>query len=278
MTSLGGFLWINSNASLTSLSGLENITYVGGSLNIFHNEVLTDLCSLYNVNLYGSSLEIVDNIALSMDTALALETQLINNGFTGTASIHSNGGSGLVTCDDCEDIDIDGICDYVDNCPNTFNSDQLDADSDGIGDLCDGTPGCGGCGDPACEKSLTEKVEELLTHYYWNILGRDPDSGGLNYWTGEIMSLVSSGGDIKEGFISFAQSFFNSLEYLDKDRNDEEYLTDLYNTFFDRPPDSGGLNYWTGQLSQGMSRGTVLDNFVYSTEFNDFMDELFGLS
>jgi hypothetical protein len=34
-----------------------------------------------------------------MDTALALEAQLRNNGFTGTAYIHDNNGSGLVSCD-----------------------------------------------------------------------------------------------------------------------------------------------------------------------------------
>jgi hypothetical protein len=176
----------------------------------------------------------------------------------------------------CDDTDSDCICNDVDNCPDTWNSEQLDADTDGTGDLCDNDPGCGSCGQSACEKSLTAKVEELLTHYYLNILGRAPDSGGLNYWRDEIISLNCLGSDIKEGFISFAQAFFNSQEYLDKDRDDEEFVTDLYNTFFDRPPDSGGLNYWTTQLSQGMSRSIVLDNFVYSTEFNDLMDEIFN--
>jgi hypothetical protein len=127
--------------------------------------------------------------------------------------------------------------------------------------------------------SFSDKVEELVTHYYLNILGRAPDSGGLDYWTGQIMSINSSGGDIKEGFISVAQTFFNSQEYLDRNRNDEEYITDLYNTFFDRGPDSGGLNYWTaGQLSQGVDRNAVLDSFVYSAEFNEFMNNLFGIS
>ena len=57
------------------------------------------------------------------------------------------------------DIDADGIENDFDNCPNTWNSEQLDADTDGTGDLCDNDPGCGGCGQPACEESLTSKVE-----------------------------------------------------------------------------------------------------------------------
>ena len=49
------------------------------------------------------------------------------------------------------DSDGDSIPDDVDICPDNCNSQQLDADSDGIGDLCDDNPGCGGCGQPDCE-------------------------------------------------------------------------------------------------------------------------------
>ena len=50
------------------------------------------------------------------------------------------------------DLDNDGILDEYDNCPTVCNPLQLDANSNGIGDLCDPTPGCGGgCGQPACE-------------------------------------------------------------------------------------------------------------------------------
>jgi hypothetical protein len=49
------------------------------------------------------------------------------------------------------DADNDGFVDTQDNCPNNCNVQQRDADGDGIGDVCDTTPGCGGCGQPQCE-------------------------------------------------------------------------------------------------------------------------------
>ena len=60
-------------------------------------------------------------------------------------------------CIQIVDTDSDGVPDDSDNCPLICNADQLDADGDGIGDVCDASPGCGGvsCGvpQPACEES-----------------------------------------------------------------------------------------------------------------------------
>jgi hypothetical protein len=64
--------------------------------------------------------------------------------------------------DEVPDSDGDGIPDESDNCPSVCNSQQLDADNDTIGDVCDNSAesGCGGvsCGvpQPVCEESCGE--------------------------------------------------------------------------------------------------------------------------
>ena len=51
------------------------------------------------------------------------------------------------------DQDNDGVDDISDNCPNVCNPQQLDANENGIGDLCDPNPECGWrFNHPACER------------------------------------------------------------------------------------------------------------------------------
>jgi len=51
------------------------------------------------------------------------------------------------SADTCQaDADGDGVINSEDNCPSVCNPEQLDGDNDGIGDVCDSSPGCGGGG------------------------------------------------------------------------------------------------------------------------------------
>jgi hypothetical protein len=55
---------------------------------------------------------------------------------------------------------------FVDNCPDNCNTQQLDADEDGLGDVCDPDPGCGGCGGDFCEEECTQepRIENLVPY------------------------------------------------------------------------------------------------------------------
>ena len=70
--------------------------------------------------------------------------------------------------------------------------------------------------------------------------------------------------------------FFDSAEYLARNRSNAEFVTDLYDTFLNRAPDGSGLTYWTGLLASGMPRDVVMYAFEFSSEFDAYMVGILG--
>lgn len=105
-------------------------------------------------------------------------------------------------------------------------------------------------------------VKEFVTRLYKNILGRDPDTNGLNAWVEELATGKQTGSGTVAGF-------FFSKEFLGKDISDDEFVTILYRTIFDREPDPSGKNAWLRVLAKGQSRNHVISGFTGSTEFKD---------
>ena len=136
---------------------------------------------------------------------------------------------------------------------------QEDSDADGVGDVCD----------------IDAKIKVLVREYYLNILGREPDTGGWNYWTSEIKRTVGLGIYVGEGFQAEARFFFNSPEYLSKNTSATVFVTALYHTFLQREPDSEGLTYYVGQLSC-LTRNMLITEFANSAEFKQLMMNTFG--
>nr|MCR4897259.1 DUF4214 domain-containing protein [Lachnospiraceae bacterium] len=69
--------------------------------------------------------------------------------------------------------------------------------------------------------------------------------------------------------------FFFSPEYVNRNRSDEEYITDLYRTILGRDPEEAGMEHWLEELQTG-SREDILELFVISQEFANLL-ETFGL-
>jgi hypothetical protein len=118
--------------------------------------------------------------------------------------------------------------------------------------------------------------KSLITHYYRAILRRAPDGGGKTYWTNEAARLAGLGANVNEAWYAMASFFFRSGEYTGFNRDNTGFVTDLYNTFFNRAPDGGGLTYWLGQLSAGVPREVVLVSFMFSNSFKTFTENIFG--
>lgn len=129
---------------------------------------------------------------------------------------------------------------------------------------------------PAKAAVSAKDATSLITDYYGSILQRAPDAGGLAYWQQQAALIQALGANGNETWRALAITFFNSAEYRALNRTTTQYLGDLYATFFKRPPDSGGLAYWSGQIQSGQTRQGVLLWFLFSAEFDGYMKGLFG--
>jgi hypothetical protein len=123
--------------------------------------------------------------------------------------------------------------------------------------------------DPHSAKARWSRRRERPHHRLLRGHSRPPaDGSGQQFWEGEAERLQSLGADVNELFRVMSTSFFESPEYLARNRTNTAYVGDLYQTFFRRSPDASGEAFWVGQLAQGLPRSGVMQHFQFSAEFN----------
>jgi hypothetical protein len=115
-------------------------------------------------------------------------------------------------------------------------------------------------------KDQTDAVEAFVTRFYQLCLDRHPDAVGLDDWTTSLVNQTQTGANVAYGFI-------NSIEFIDQQTTNDEYLLVLYEAFFDRDPDPAGWDAWIAELNAGKDRGDVLDGFLYSQEFSELCQD-----
>lgn len=105
-----------------------------------------------------------------------------------------------------------------------------------------------------------EWIRVVIRGFYVDTLGREPDAAGYQYWIDR-----ARGG---EPIADIGAFFYGSDEYFNGfgNGNNRTWISDLYTKLMLRSADSGGLNYWLGQLNSGMSRTAVSRWFYQSPE------------
>jgi hypothetical protein len=111
-----------------------------------------------------------------------------------------------------------------------------------------------------------DPVEGFVSRFYTEVLGRSPDSDGLNNWVNQLESNSSTADDIANGF-------FFSQEFLNKNTSNNEFINIAYKTLLGRDADVSGLDNWISHLANGMGRADMLDGFIYSQEFSTLANE-----
>ncbi|SFQ22191.1 protein of unknown function [Butyrivibrio proteoclasticus] len=119
-----------------------------------------------------------------------------------------------------------------------------------------------------------EKVRNYVTRLYAKILGRTPDETGFEYWIDRIITRMESAASVAK------KGFFESQEYVEKNKSDGEFVEDCYRSLLDREPEDEGYDYWVNKLSSGkMTRAEVIQQgFGCSREFEALMREYGFLS
>ena len=99
---------------------------------------------------------------------------------------------------------------------------------------------------------------QFVTLVYQNVLGRSPDTAGLNYWVAQLGAGVSRA--------SMLQAFVNGAEFQTLSNNRVLSIM-AYMGFLRRTPDSQGRAFWTNQLNLGISAVQLITSFITSPEF-----------
>ena len=97
--------------------------------------------------------------------------------------------------------------------------------------------------------------EEFVTQQYRDFLARDPDAGGLEFWSNQLRAGINPGGLVE--FMVAQPEFAESVAPVVR----------LYLAHFLRSPDFGGLQFWAGQFRNGMPLAGISDEFARSDEF-----------
>jgi hypothetical protein len=107
------------------------------------------------------------------------------------------------------------------------------------------------------EDRLALSATTYVTAVYQNLLGRAPDSSGLNFWVGQIQNNGLTNQQV-------ATAIWRSVEH----RQDE--VMSYYNNFLHRPADAGGLAFWTSVLVNGqLNEQGVETLFLTSNEYTN---------
>ena len=114
----------------------------------------------------------------------------------------------------------------------------------------------------SCRVTVTTRdpVKAFVYRMYRVCLLREPDEGGLVYWTNLLKGRKQTGAEVAFGF-------FNSNEMIARNLNDADYVERAYESILGRASDPGGKAYWLQKLESGISRKALISGFASSDEF-----------
>ncbi len=115
-----------------------------------------------------------------------------------------------------------------------------------------------------------EEAKEFISRLYRIVLNRNPDEASLAVWADALVKGDLTAAEAVDGF-------FNSIEYINKKKTNEQVVADCYSAMLDRKPDPEGEAHWVSAMDVGMTYQAILKGFVGSQEFINMLSA-YGLT
>jgi Tol biopolymer transport system component len=109
-------------------------------------------------------------------------------------------------------------------------------------------------------------IKDFVKRFYFNVLSRDPESDGLEYWSGGLSDGSMSASGVAEGF-------FSSNEFINQKHDNGAFIEIAYQTILNRAAEQQGKGYWQNELANGLSRKELIKGFIDSQEFSGLAAE-----
>lgn len=111
-------------------------------------------------------------------------------------------------------------------------------------------------------------AEQYVRNFYQYGLNRQPNGTELQTWLNTLQAAYAQGpSQFLAAMQSLGVSIFNSQEYANRQRNDNQFVWDLYKAYLYREPDASGWAFWESQVGPN-GRSNVRLAFDVCPEFS----------
>lgn len=124
---------------------------------------------------------------------------------------------------------------------------------------------CNDCDPPDPPSCLSpnpiDGAQFFVSQHYRDFLGREPDSGGLAFWTSQITQCGSNAQCVADKRVDVSRAFWESSEFRQQSRtfgldnsypppqyDNREFVLLCYVVYLQRWPDQAGWDFWTNGL------------------------------
>lgn len=121
-------------------------------------------------------------------------------------------------------------------------------------------------------------LESKITGLYIAYFQRAADKAGLDYWINQANEEINNGGDVstiyREISSGFASQEMSQQTYQSLDN--QSFVENIYQNVSAQYGDQQGIEYWTENLDQGVSRSDMLAGFVEALITDNLNDAQFA--